>query len=52
MKDLKPGDEVFGDLSSAGWGGFAEYVSVPKSVLVKKPTNLSYEKQQLFQWQQ
>lgn len=43
VKSFKPGDEVFGDLSGVGWGGFAEYVSVPENVLVKKPANLSYE---------
>ncbi len=43
VKDFKPGDEVFADLSSAGWGAFAEYVSVPENVLVHKPANLSFE---------
>ncbi|MBY0148219.1 NAD(P)-dependent alcohol dehydrogenase [Neobacillus niacini] len=37
------GDEVFGDLSSCGWGGFAEYVCVPAHALALKPSNLSYE---------
>ncbi len=36
------GDEVFGDLSACGFGGFAEYVCVPENVLVKKPASLSY----------
>src|SRR5687768_9009937 len=26
---FKIGDEVFGDLAEAGWGGFAEYVCAP-----------------------
>ena len=43
VKQFKPGDEVFADLSSAGWGGFAEYVSVPENVLVSKPSNLTFE---------
>lgn len=43
VKQLKPGDEVFGDLSAYGWGGFAEYVSVPENALVHKPSNLSFE---------
>lgn len=43
VKKFKPGDEVFADLSSAGWGGFAEYVSVPENVLVSKPSNLTFE---------
>src|SRR4051794_19222765 len=25
VEQFKPGDEVFGDLSGCGWGGFAEY---------------------------
>ncbi|MFS0574813.1 NAD(P)-dependent alcohol dehydrogenase [Sporosarcina sp. 179-K 3D1 HS] len=37
------GDEVFGDLSSCGWGGFAEYVAVPESALASKPKNISFE---------
>jgi NADPH:quinone reductase-like Zn-dependent oxidoreductase len=34
---------VFGDLSGCGWGGFAEYVSVPENVLAPKPSHLSFE---------
>src|SRR5690348_12725485 len=26
VKQLQPGDEVFGDISGCGWGSFAEYV--------------------------
>lgn len=43
VKQFKPGDEVFGDLSGCGWGGFAEYVAVPESALALKPANLSFE---------
>ena len=43
VKQFKPGDEVFGDLSGCGWGGFAEYVSVPEHALALKPANLSFE---------
>jgi NADPH:quinone reductase-like Zn-dependent oxidoreductase len=43
VKQFQPGDEVFGDLSGCGWGGFAEYVSVPERALVRKPANLSFE---------
>jgi NADPH:quinone reductase-like Zn-dependent oxidoreductase len=43
VKQFQPGDEVFGDLSGCGWGGFAEYVSVPENVLVPKPSHLSFE---------
>ncbi|MEH6996599.1 NAD(P)-dependent alcohol dehydrogenase [Neobacillus drentensis] len=40
---FQPGDEVFGDLSSSGWGAFAEYVAVPENALALKPANLSFE---------
>jgi NADPH:quinone reductase-like Zn-dependent oxidoreductase len=43
VKQFKPGDEVFGDLSGCGWGGFAENVSVPEKALALKPSNLSFE---------
>jgi len=43
VKQFKPGDEVFGDLSDSGWGAYAEYVSVPENVLVRMPTNLTFE---------
>ncbi|MFL6557079.1 MAG: NAD(P)-dependent alcohol dehydrogenase, partial [Bacillus sp. (in: firmicutes)] len=43
VKQYQPGDEVFGDLSRCGWGGFAEYVSVPENALAPKPANLSFE---------
>ena len=33
VKQFKPGDEVFGDLSGCGWGAYAEFVSVPENVL-------------------
>jgi NADPH:quinone reductase-like Zn-dependent oxidoreductase len=40
IKQFRPGDEVFGDLSVCGWGGFAEYVSVPENALALKPAYL------------
>ncbi|OCA83380.1 alcohol dehydrogenase [Bacillus sp. FJAT-27225] len=43
VTQFKPGDEVFGDLSGCGWGGYAEYVAVPESALALKPANISYE---------
>lgn len=43
VKQFKPEDEVFGDLSECGWGAYAEYVSVPEDVLVRKPANLTFE---------
>ncbi|PLS03764.1 NAD(P)-dependent alcohol dehydrogenase [Neobacillus cucumis] len=43
VKEFQIGDEVFGDLSGCGWGGFAEYVSVPENALALKPANLTFE---------
>ncbi len=43
VKQFRQGDEVFGDISPCGNGGFAEYVSVPESLLAHKPTNLTFE---------
>ena len=42
-KQFKLGDEVFGDISDAGWGGYAEYVCVKEEALVPKPANMNYE---------
>lgn len=39
----RPGDEVFGDLSGCGWGGFAEYVCASEKALTPKPDGLSFE---------
>ena len=43
VKRFQPGDEVFGDLSSCGWGGFAEYVCAREDVLTPKPASLTFE---------
>jgi NADPH:quinone reductase-like Zn-dependent oxidoreductase len=43
VTQFKPGDEVFGDLSGCGWGGFAEYVAAPEKAFALKPSNLSFE---------
>ncbi len=44
VTQFQPGDEVFGEIYSGGFGGFAEYVAVTENVaLVLKPTNLSFE---------
>lgn len=40
---FKPGDEVVGDLSGSGFGGFAEYVAAPEKMLSFKPESLSFE---------
>ena len=38
----KPGDEIYANLLDHGYGGFAEYVSVPVDVMALKPANLSF----------
>jgi NADPH:quinone reductase-like Zn-dependent oxidoreductase len=40
---FKPGDEVYANLLEHGFGGFAEFVSVPVGVMSLKPANLSFE---------
>ena len=37
------GDEVFFNTAKYGFGGFAEYVSVPETAVALKPTTLSFE---------
>jgi NADPH:quinone reductase-like Zn-dependent oxidoreductase len=39
----QPGDEVYANLLDHGYGGFADYVSVPAEVMALKPANLSFE---------
>jgi NADPH:quinone reductase-like Zn-dependent oxidoreductase len=43
VTQFAPGDEVYANLLYRGYGGFAEYVSVPVDVMSLKPTNLSFE---------
>jgi hypothetical protein len=43
VTQFKPGDEVYANLLYHGYGGFAEYVSVPAGVMSLKPANLSFE---------
>ncbi len=43
VRDLKPGDEVFGDVSDSGFGGFAEYVCTRPQLLAIKPQNASFK---------
>ena len=43
VKEFKPGDDVFGDISANGWGGFAEYACAREDAFVLKPANLSFE---------
>jgi NADPH:quinone reductase-like Zn-dependent oxidoreductase len=39
---LRPGDRVFGDLSSHGFGGFAQYVSTAESALRIMPATMDF----------
>jgi NADPH:quinone reductase-like Zn-dependent oxidoreductase len=43
VSQFQPGDEVFGDIAGAGFGGFAEYVAVPESLLARKSALMSFE---------
>jgi NADPH:quinone reductase-like Zn-dependent oxidoreductase len=40
---FQPGDQVYANLLDHGYGGFAEYASVPVDVLSVMPANLSFE---------
>jgi NADPH:quinone reductase-like Zn-dependent oxidoreductase len=43
VTQFQPGDQVYANLLDHGYGGFAEYVSVPADVLSPKPATLSFE---------
>lgn len=43
VSQFRTGDEVFGDMSANGFGGFAEYKCANESGLVLKPSNVSFE---------
>lgn len=43
VKRLRVGDDVFGDLSRCGWGGFAEYVCAREDALAIKSPAMSFE---------
>jgi NADPH:quinone reductase-like Zn-dependent oxidoreductase len=43
VEGLKPGDEVFGDLSGGNLGAYAEYVCAKEGELALKPSNVSFE---------
>jgi NADPH:quinone reductase-like Zn-dependent oxidoreductase len=42
VSTLREGDAVFGDLSSVGLGGLAEFACVPETVLAPKPASASF----------
>lgn len=43
VTEFSVGDAVFGDISNAGFGAFAEYAVAPESALAKKPETLTFE---------
>ncbi|MCP4581100.1 MAG: NAD(P)-dependent alcohol dehydrogenase [candidate division Zixibacteria bacterium] len=43
VKQFQPGDEVFGDVSGSGGGGFTEYVCARENVLAPKPTGTTFD---------
>ena len=43
VTQFKIGDQIFGDLSECGFGGFAEYVAAPEKAFILKPYNLTFE---------
>lgn len=43
VKLFRPGDEVVGDLSGCGFGGFADFALATEKALVHKPAGLSFE---------
>lgn len=43
VSQFRPGDEVFGDMSANGFGGFAEYKCANESDLALKPSNIAFE---------
>lgn len=42
VTQFAPGDAVYGDISEAGFGGFAEFVCVKARALVRKPSGMSF----------
>lgn len=43
VKYILPGDEVFGDISWCGWGGFAKYVCIHEDSLSIKPSSMTFD---------
>ncbi len=43
VEQFQMGDEVFGDISGCGWGGFAEYVCIPENALALKSASMTFE---------
>ncbi|MEO1594901.1 MAG: NAD(P)-dependent alcohol dehydrogenase [Pseudomonadota bacterium] len=43
VRAYQPGDDVYGDLSGCGFGGFAEYVCPPERAVRPKSPSMSFE---------
>ena len=43
VKRFQPGDDVYGDISESGFGGFAEYVCAHEDALARKPPEMTFE---------
>ena len=43
VTQLRPGDEVFGDMTQHGLGAFAEYVCAPAKAFALKPATMGFE---------
>jgi 2-desacetyl-2-hydroxyethyl bacteriochlorophyllide A dehydrogenase len=43
IENFKVGDEVFGDIARAGFGGLAEYAVAPEQFLALKPSSVFFE---------
>jgi NADPH:quinone reductase-like Zn-dependent oxidoreductase len=43
VRQFKVSDEVFGDLSTGSWGGFAEFTCARENELTLKPASMSFE---------
>src|SRR5690242_18493218 len=43
VTQFRRGDEIFGELSRCGFGGYAEFVAAPETALVPKASNVTFE---------
>jgi len=48
IREFNPGDEVIGNLSGFGFGGFAEYTTAPERALIMKPVEISFDEAAAF----
>lgn len=43
VKDIKVGDEIYGDISGGNWGGFAEFAVAKAKIIAIKPKEITFE---------